>query len=133
MSYILDTNTTLRANIAKLRLSDHKLESETGRYSKILRCQRICRLCHTGVEDPGHFLLSCSVLNETRASFFDSMNILIPNYSESSHANQLYYVLNPTEFTRLPISTFITASLKKRKSLLDNLTQVTGVTEPRVS
>ena len=39
-----------------MRISDHALEIERGRYNKINREQRICRQCHLNViEDEEHF------------------------------------------------------------------------------
>jgi len=44
----------------RMRISDHVLEIETGRYNKINREQRICRQCHLNViEDEGHFFFHC--------------------------------------------------------------------------
>jgi hypothetical protein len=38
-----------RKLIVKMRISDHVLEIERGRYNKINREQRICRQCHLNV------------------------------------------------------------------------------------
>ena len=49
--------------LAKLRLSDHKLEIETGRYQrpKVDKDKRICRLWNTSeVENEIHFLMQCN-------------------------------------------------------------------------
>lgn len=45
-----------RKILAKLRISDHKLNTETGRYDKISRCDRICPVCGLNIEDEIHFL-----------------------------------------------------------------------------
>jgi hypothetical protein len=43
-----------------MRISDHVLEIERGRYNKINREQRICRQCHlTVIEDEEHFFFHC--------------------------------------------------------------------------
>ena len=54
-------NINHRVAITKLRLSNHKLAIETGRYVKPYQSpdQRICPLCKTGLEDEEHFLMNC--------------------------------------------------------------------------
>jgi hypothetical protein len=43
-----------------MRISDHALEIERGRYNKINREQRICRQCHlNAIEDEEHFFFHC--------------------------------------------------------------------------
>ena len=42
--------------LVKLRISDHKLNTETDRYDKISRCDRICPVCGLNIEDEIHFL-----------------------------------------------------------------------------
>ena len=43
-----------------MRISDHGLEIERGRYNKINREQRMCRQCHLNViEDEEHFFFHC--------------------------------------------------------------------------
>lgn len=41
----------------KFRISNHKLNIETGRYEKISRFDRIYPVC--GIEDEIHFLFNC--------------------------------------------------------------------------
>ena len=54
-------NINHRVAITKLRLSNHKLATETGRYVKPYQPpdQRTCPLCKTGLEDEEHFLMNC--------------------------------------------------------------------------
>ena len=40
-----------RKTLVKLRISNHKLNIETGRYNKISRCDRICPVCSLDSED----------------------------------------------------------------------------------
>jgi hypothetical protein len=47
-----------------MRISDHVLEIERGRYNKINREQQICRQCHLNViEDEEHFFFHCQKKN----------------------------------------------------------------------
>ena len=50
-----------------MRISDHVLEIEIGRYNKINREQRICRQYHLNVtEDEEHFFFHCQKKNKKR-------------------------------------------------------------------
>ena len=40
-----------RKTLVKLRISNHKLNIETGRYDNISRCDRICPVCGFNIED----------------------------------------------------------------------------------
>ena len=46
-----------RKTLVKLRISNHELNIQTGRYDKILRCDRICPDCGLIIEDEAHFLV----------------------------------------------------------------------------
>jgi hypothetical protein len=46
---IENSNFENRKLIVKMRISDHVLEIERGRYNKINREQRMCRQCHLNV------------------------------------------------------------------------------------
>ena len=73
LDYIKDF--TARCALAKLRMSAHNLQIETGRFSKSKtpRDERFCPYCKTlntlAVEDEVHFLLVCSLFNEERQKF----------------------------------------------------------------
>ena len=73
------TNFTIRSTLAKLRLSAHNLHIEIGRVSKnrTPRDERFCPYCKTlnifTVENEVHILLSCSLLNEERHKFVESI------------------------------------------------------------
>ena len=68
----LDLNKVkFRVALTKLRVSSHRLEIETGRWSrpKVDRQNRKCKVCNAGpVEDEFHFIFECSEYIEFRQS-----------------------------------------------------------------
>ena len=72
------TNIRHRITLTKLRLSNHKLAIETGRYVRPYKKleERICPrpICKKDVEDEIHFLTPCSVYREKRSSLFEYLN-----------------------------------------------------------
>ena len=60
-----------RKTLVKLRISNHKLNIETGRYNKISRCDRICPVCSLDIEDEIHFLFDCAKYSSIRDDFYD--------------------------------------------------------------
>ena len=69
-----------RKALVKLRTGNHKLNSETGRYDKITRCDRICLVSGLNIEDEIHFLFHCPKYSSIRDDFFREIDNIIPNY-----------------------------------------------------
>ena len=71
------TNTRHRIALTKLRLSNHKLAIETGRYSIFFSrpfkkpAERTCPICKIEMEDENHFLNICPAYQEKRSSLLD--------------------------------------------------------------
>ena len=67
------TNTRHRIALTKLRLSNHKLAIETGRYSRPFKkpAERTCPICKVEMEDEYHFLNICPAYQEKRSSLLD--------------------------------------------------------------
>ena len=67
------TNTRHRIALTKLRLSDHKLAIETGRYSRPLKkpAEKTCPICKIEMEEEYHFLNLCSAYRGKRCSLLD--------------------------------------------------------------
>ena len=62
------TNIHHRNIMTKLRLSNHRLAIETGRYMRPYKKpnKRICPLCREEAEDEKHFLVSCPVYQKKK-------------------------------------------------------------------
>ena len=93
------TNTRHRTTMTKLRLSNHRLAIETGRYMRAYKKpnERICPLCKKEAEDEKHFLVSCPVYQERRKSLFEYLHneFNIP-IAKMSTENIFLLLLNPT-------------------------------------
>ena len=59
-----------RKTLVKLRISNRKLNIETGWYDRISRCDRICPVCSLDIEDEIHFLFDCAKYSSIRDDFF---------------------------------------------------------------
>ena len=67
------TNTRHRIALKKLRLSNHKLAIEKGRYSRPFKkpAERTRPICKVEMADEYHFLNICSACQEKRSSLLD--------------------------------------------------------------
>ena len=80
-----------RQALTKLRLSSHRLQIEIDRHTsgdnRIPQEDRICPLCHNGVEDEVHFLLKCPIYKNIRkhihGQLLDSPSL--PDFEQAVH------------------------------------------------
>jgi hypothetical protein len=88
--------------LTKLRISNHKLYIETGRYQKpyVERKDRLCQLCASNeVEDEYHFLFKCQKLKDIRLKNFGgpeikgSRNTLLKEYLSNFATVQIKVVV----------------------------------------
>lgn len=69
-----------RVALTKLRLSNHKLSVERGRYRNIPRHQRLCDLCELDkVGDEYHFMLECTKFSDLRRMYIPRTFWIRPN------------------------------------------------------
>jgi len=69
--YITEVSSTKdRIAISKLRLSNHKLNIETGRFYNLDETRRFCPFCESQVENEIHFIISCPTYRVLRDSLF---------------------------------------------------------------
>jgi hypothetical protein len=79
--------------MSKLRLCNHKLPVEQGRYRNIARIDRTCDKCNDNkLGDEYHFLLECSFFNDLRIKYIPKYYWRRPNSIKfkqllSSHKN----------------------------------------------
>ena len=82
----------------KLRISNHKLNIETGRYDKISMCDRICPVCSLDIEDEIHFLFDCPKYSSTRDNFFNKIDNRIPNYKHIPISTLIIQLINSFDY-----------------------------------
>jgi len=74
--YLDDVNDyKTRKIITKFRCSDHKLEIEIGRHNSTPPDERICKLCHDGIENEMHFLCKCPAYADLRKRIFNQEKV----------------------------------------------------------
>ena len=80
-SYLdLTRGTAGRRALLKLRISNHKLMIEIGRYNQTTKDNRHCPFCGCNVmEDEVHFLFQCPTYSVIRNKFYYKVKTLIPN------------------------------------------------------
>ena len=112
--YLKYHNFETRRLFTKIRISDHNLLIEKGRYLKIPRDNRTCPTCKT-LEDENHFLLHCQINNVLRIKLFNDMAIDNPMFPNLSDTQKLVILLNPSNINQVKkTGSFIKQSLELR-------------------
>ena len=114
-------NTRLRKDYVKLKLSNHSLHIETGRYCRtfIDRSDRICKYCTSNaVEDEWYFLFSCDFYQEFRDIYFTKLKRLLPE-TPPLDKNKLLEAIFLLQARKIVILTakFINNCFSKRRQL----------------
>ncbi len=66
------------------------LEIETGRWQSKPVEERISKVCESGeVENEFHFIFSCTLYNNIRATFVQNIGNIIPNIMELNEVSQI--------------------------------------------
>ena len=91
--YITKLHFKARQQMSKLRLSDHNLETERGRYHRpSLKPEgRTCMFCPQKIENKFHFLTECTAYNDERQNLVNSPTRSFPSIV-SSHKNKLFSI-----------------------------------------
>ena len=75
--------------VCQLRLVVLPLQLEFGRFSRINRCDRICKLCNHTVETELHFLFECEELNDVRIKLYHKNPELLNSGGHAQRYEQL--------------------------------------------
>ena len=116
--YLIDVkNFEDRRSLTKLRVSDHILEIERGRFKNVKREDRIRKFCNLKeLDDEKHFFFSCTLNTSLRKDFFDHIKDLYEAEKDNQNFNTEFLVkcLSSPEILRFS-APFIRKSLKLRR------------------
>ena len=105
----------------KLRISNHKLLIETGRYNNVPRSDRLCTICGHNVEDETHFLFHCPRYSSLRDNFFSKIDHVISNPKQLSISTLIVQLMNSTDYyINMQLVQFISSCFEMRDKLLSN-------------
>ena len=112
----LDTinNFEERRHFTRIRLSNHRLAIESGRYTKIPLEDRLCNFCDDrAIESEFHMLYQCSFYKNIRKDFYDKISL---NYEQIDNLKLTYELFHSTsEKTIQHFSKFIYKCFKSRE------------------
>lgn len=93
--YLEINDPTVRKSVTQLRLSNHKLPIETGRYTGIDRNNRLCTLCKCSTGDEYHCLMQCyhPKLTDLRNKFLSKIFQIEPALQHLSRKCLFIYIL----------------------------------------
>jgi len=106
-----------RISFTKLRISDHCLEIERGRYTRpyTIPEDRICKLCNNGIEDEMHFLLVCSFYASEREELFTKLINRNKHFNLLNTNNKFEYIMNATKSNQNVIAKYIHRCFQKKE------------------
>ena len=101
--YLIYLPDALKYIVCKFYTVNHKLPIETGRYTRIPRNERVCKMCNSGqLEDKFHFFFECPTLKELRNKF------LLANIYKRSNVINFGRILNiKNKITLVNVAKFI--------------------------
>ena len=100
-SYLdLIRNSTNRKDLVKIRISNHKLMIETGRYNQTSRNDRFCPICNSGIiEDEFHFLFHCPKYSIPREKFYNQIQQNFVDFNQLSYTELIIKLMNSQNFS----------------------------------
>ena len=109
------TDSKLRRELSKFRLSSHQLAIEKGRYNNTPRDQRKCTCCNQNViENEYHFLLVCQAYRQLRLKYFKPYFCSFPTLNKFD-----ILMTSNSNVTLLNISKYLLHASKLRHDLLN--------------
>ena len=116
-SYLNQISNSLRFFITRLRLSEHPLRTQTGRYNRnrIERNERYCLTCNSlDLEDEYHFICICNCYKQLRKKYIDKRYYINP-----SNFKFLELLKSTDKYTLINLAKFIKCALDVRKTILN--------------
>ena len=115
-----------RKELVKLRIGNHKLLIETGRYDQIPRDNRLCPTCKSKqIEDEIHLLFHCTKYCSFRDEFYNKIENQIPNITQLPPMQATKKLMNSDNYyLNTQLMKFILRCLSLRNNLLSNESNV---------
>ena len=110
------TNVKHRMTFTQLRISNHILEIEKGRYRRPYQKpeERICPLCKIEPEDELHFLLRCTAYDEKRHEFLTNLKTAFQMEVFQMSEKELFKTLmSPKRITAPMVAKYVYECYKK--------------------
>ena len=113
----MDLSPEVKCDFSKLRLSNHILEIEKGRFTKIHKDSRFCKYCkNQSIEDEFHFILSCRLYNDNREKLFRKIYTNNPIFEHLDDKEKFLYVMQ-YRTNAIDILQFVSENFKRRSKL----------------
>jgi len=110
-----------RKALTKLRINNHDLEIEKGRYSRKYKApeERKCPHCPHSVEDERHFLLYCALYSTLREKLLKDMEKINKECFSLLDDDELFLLLmNPPQILAATIAKYIYDCFAKRSQAI---------------
>ena len=105
-----------RIILSKIRISNHRLKIQTGRFSKTPRNERICLHCKADnvseIDDEQQMLIQCSRFSKIRIALFDHVRKSCPRIDTLNDGNMFIYPLNSSGSTIKEEAKFLHSAYK---------------------
>ena len=114
-------NFKYRRSLTRLRLSNHSLRIETGRYVGEERQERVCQFCDKNViENEKHLLISCPLYDKFRIPLYDTIRKYHRNFHDFSDDEKLDVIMKPDTLIVGAVASYIYRSVEFRRMRLLN-------------
>ena len=107
-----------RTAITKIRLSNHDLMIERGRYQNVPAHERFCPFCKNKVETELHFMLEFNTFINNREQLFSDLRMENQNLDNLNEEQIFVLLLNDPETIKL-VGNFLSRTLYLRRFLLE--------------
>lgn len=112
-------NLDYRTAITKLRLSNHDLCIERGRYLGLDKSERFCPFCPELIETEEHFLLQCTTLKPLRTEHLTlELQTMNSNFVQLTENEKFVYALTKEDVSQ-NVGSFLHKAFQLRKYLCE--------------
>ena len=109
-------NVATRTQVARFRLSNHKLAIEEGRHQKISADLRFCPFCKNKVECEIHFVTDCPTYTHLRANLYHEMDNEVPSFKYWPPKEKFTLILSNSDSEH--VASYIHKCLELREFLI---------------